>query len=52
MEHRFTRVLAFAILAAPNGARAASCAEALLSNPTLTRFAVVVQQACLARLAS
>jgi len=53
MQPRFTRALVFAILAAgllgaANGARAASCAEALLSNPTLTRFAAVVQQAGLA----
>lgn len=54
MQHRFTRVLESATLAAAgllgvtNGGRAASCAETLLSTPTLTRFAAIVQQAGLA----
>lgn len=53
MQHRFTRILASATLAAgllgaANSARAAGCAETLFSTPTLTRFGAIVQQAGLA----
>lgn len=41
-------VLAAAILAAPLAAQAASCADVLVSTPTLTRFAGIVQQSGLA----
>jgi uncharacterized surface protein with fasciclin (FAS1) repeats len=53
MRHCLARALASATLAAgllgaSSGARAAGCADTLLSTPSLTRFASVVQQAGLA----
>ncbi len=53
MQHRSTGILASATLTAvllgtAGAASAASCAEALLSNPRLTRFSAIVQQAGLA----